>query len=246
MINVRNLHMRFGNVNALAGVSFSASDGSITGLLGENGAGKTTTLNIISGLYQPSRGDVLLNAADATDPMDRRRITGALLDDKGIYARLTTRENVAYFGALRGFSGHDLTRRVQRALTAVGVAPIAERRTEGFSQGERMKVALARAIVHTPRNLLLDEPTNGLDIPSSRSFKAALREMRDQGVCIVLSSHIVEDITALCDRVVIISRGRTVAEGEPEAVCRQTGCATLEDAFMSFIERKEERPCLAG
>jgi sodium transport system ATP-binding protein len=246
MINVRNLHMRFGNVNALAGVSFSASDGSITGLLGENGAGKTTTLNIISGLYQPSRGDVLLNAADATDPMDRRRNTGALLDDKGIYARLTTRENVAYFGALRGFSGHDLTRRVQRALTAVGVAPIAERRTEGFSQGERMKVALARAIVHTPRNLLLDEPTNGLDIPSSRSFKAALREMRDQGVCIVLSSHIVEDITALCDRVVIISRGRTVAEGEPEAVCRQTGCATLEDAFMSFIEREEERPCLAG
>jgi sodium transport system ATP-binding protein len=246
MINVRNLHMRFGNVNALAGVSFSASDGSITGLLGENGAGKTTTLNIISGLYQPSRGDVLLNGADATDPMDRRRNTGALLDDKGIYARLTTRENVAYFGALRGFSGHDLTRRVQRALTAVGVAPIAERRTEGFSQGERMKVALARAIVHTPRNLLLDEPTNGLDIPSSRSFKAALREMRDQGVCIVLSSHIVEDITALCDRVVIISRGRTVAEGEPEAVCRQTGCATLEDAFMSFIEREEERPCLAG
>jgi sodium transport system ATP-binding protein len=247
MVEVRDLHMHFGAIRALTGVSFTAPDGTITGLLGENGAGKTTTLNIVSGLHQPTRGRVVVDgdAAGAAAPTGRRLRVGALLDQKGLYTRLTARENVAYFGALRGFSGTDLTRRVQRALAIVGLETEAERRTEGFSQGERMKVALARAIVHTPKNLVLDEPTNGLDIPSARGFKAALKRMRDEGTCIILSSHIIHDVVALCDEVVIISRGRTVIQGDPAAVTRKAGCATLEEAFMALSGRQEDATCLA-
>jgi sodium transport system ATP-binding protein len=232
MVEVIDLHMHFGPVRALTGVNFVARDGAITGLLGENGAGKTTTLNIVSGLHQPVRGSVVFDRDCANDPFERRRRVGALLDQKGLYPRLTARENVAYFGALRGFSGSALTRRVNRALATVGIESLAERRTHGFSQGERMKVALARAIVHEPRNLILDEPTNGLDVPSSRAFKAALSRMRELGVCIVFSSHLIHDVSVVCDTVVIIARGRTVAHGEPAALCRKTGCNTLEEAFM--------------
>lgn len=245
MVDVRDLHMHFGAVTALAGVSFTAPDGRITGLLGENGAGKTTTLNIVSGLHQPTRGEVAVDDAEANAPTERRQRVGALLDQKGLYTRLTARENVAYFGALRGFEGGELARRVQRALAIVGIESDAERRTEGFSQGERMKVALARAIVHTPKNLLLDEPTNGLDIPSARGLKTALKRMRDEGICIVLSSHIIQDVVALCDDVVIISRGRTVAHGDPGAVSTAAGCATLEEAFMILTGHQEHTTCQA-
>ena len=245
MVEVRDLHMHFGAVRALTGVSFTAPDGRMTGLLGENGAGKTTTMNIVSGLHQPARGDVVVDGVAAAAPTERRQRVGALLDQKGLYARLTARENVAYFGALRGFTGGDLARRVQRALAIVGLESNAERRTEGFSQGERMKVALARAIVHAPKNLLLDEPTNGLDIPSARGFKAALRRMRDEGTCIILSSHIIHDVVELCDEVAIIARGRTVIQGDPAEVSRKAGCATLEEAFMVFTGRQEDATCLA-
>jgi sodium transport system ATP-binding protein len=243
MLEVRDLHMHFGPVKALSGASFAAPDGAITGLLGENGAGKTTTMNIVSGLHQPARGTLIIDGGETSAPADRRRQVGALLDQKGLYTRLTARENVAYFGALRGLSGTGLTTRVQRALALVGLETDAERRTEGFSQGERMKVALARAIVHRPKNLLLDEPTNGLDIPSARAFKTALKQMRDEGLCIILSSHIIQDVIALCDQVVIISKGRTVTQGDPDAVCRKAGCATLEEAFMVLTGRTEATPC---
>jgi sodium transport system ATP-binding protein len=245
MVEVRDLHMHFGAIRALTGVSFTAPDGTITGLLGENGAGKTTTLNIVSGLHSPTRGNVVVDGEETDTPAGHRQRVGALLDQKGIYVKLTARENVAYFGALRGFSGGELARRVQRALAIVGLESEAERRTEGFSQGERMKVALARAIVHTPRNLLLDEPTNGLDIPSARGFKAALRRMRDEGTCIILSSHIIHDVLALCDEVVIIARGRTVIQGNPGAVSRAAGSGTLEEAFMVLSGRQENATCLA-
>lgn len=245
MVEVRDLHMHFGAIRALTGVSFTAPDGTITGLLGENGAGKTTTLNIVSGLHSPTRGHVVVDGEETDTPAGRRQRVGALLDQKGLYVKLTARENVAYFGALRGFSGGELARRVQRALAIVGLESEAERRTEGFSQGERMKVALARAIVHTPRNLLLDEPTNGLDIPSARGFKAALRRMRDEGTCIILSSHIIHDVLALCDEVVIIARGRTVIQGNPDAVSRAAGSGTLEEAFMVLSGRQEDATCLA-
>ena len=246
MVEVTDLHMHFGAVRALTGVSFVARDGAITGLLGANGAGKTTTLNIISGLCEPMHGSVAVDGRPAGDPFDRRRHVGALLDDKGLYPRLTARENVAYYGALRGFSGGELTRRVQRALAAVGIESLADRRTHGFSQGERMKVALARAIVHEPRNLILDEPTNGLDVPSARAFKNTLSRMREHGVCIVFSSHLIHDVSALCDSVVIISRGCTVAQGEPEDLCRRTRRRTLEEAFLALTGHEQEATCLVG
>lgn len=233
-------------MRALTGVNFVARDGAITGLLGANGAGKTTTLNIVSGLHQPVRGSVALDRDTAGDPLERRRHVGALLDQKGLYSRLTARENVAYFGALQGFSGSELRRHVSRALATVGIESLAERRTHGLSQGERMKVALARAIVHEPKNLILDEPTNGLDVPSARAFKAALSRMRELGVCIVFSSHLIHDVSALCDVVVVISHGRTVAQGEPAALCRQTGRNTLEEAFMILTGHEQEAACLAG
>ena len=246
MVEVTDLHMHFGAVRALTGVSFVARDSAITGLLGENGAGKTTTLNIVSGLHQPMRGMVAVDSSTPQDLLGRRRRVGALLDHKGQYSRLTARENVAYFGALRGFTGSELSRRVQRALAHVGIESLADRPTHGFSQGERMKVALARAIVHEPRNLLLDEPTNGLDVPSARAFKAALSRMRDLGVCVVFSSHLIHDVAALCDTVVILSHGRTVVQGEPAALCRDTGCNTLEEAFMALAGHEQEAACLAG
>jgi sodium transport system ATP-binding protein len=246
MVDVTDLHMHFGTVRALTGVSFVALDGAITGLIGENGAGKTTTLNIVSGLHQPMRGSVSVDDSAAHELHERRKRVGALLDHKGLYPRLTARENVEYFGALRGFTGRELSRRVQRALAHVGIESLAERRTHGFSQGERMKVALARAIVHEPRNMILDEPTNGLDVPSARAFKAALSRMRDLGACIVFSSHLIHDVSALCDSVVIISRGRTVAQGEPAALCREAGCQTLEEAFMALTGHEQEASCLAG
>jgi len=239
MLEVRDLHMRFGTVRALSGVSLSAADGAITGLVGQNGAGKTTTLNIVSGLHEPHQGAVLVNG-QTTTPEDRRARMGALLDQKGLYARLTARENIEYFAALRGFRGGELRRRTQRAIAAVGLDSEANRRTEGFSQGERMKVALARAIVHSPQHLLLDEPTNGLDVPAARGFKAALRRMRDDGVCVVLSSHLIEDLGTLCDTIVIVSRGRVVAVGSASDLCRQAGAATLEESFMVFSGRPGE------
>ena len=226
MVEVTDLHMHFGAVRALNGVSFVAPDGAITGLLGETGQARPRHSTSSAVCIRRCAAPLLSTVA----PLAIRS------NDDGTSVRSSTRR-----GCIRGsppvngrisarcaFTGTELTRRVSRALAAVGIESLAERQTQGFSQGERMKVALARAIVHEPRNLILDEPTNGLDVPSARTFKAALSRMRELGVCIVFSSHLIHDVSALCDTVVIISRGRTVAQGEPEALCRKTGCSTLE------------------
>jgi sodium transport system ATP-binding protein len=238
MIAVRNLHKRFGSVTAVDGISFDAPDGIITGLLGENGAGKTTTLALICGLMRPDEGSIEMGAPSAT-ALERRRHVGALLDQQGLYGRLTARENIAYFGELHGMSGAALRERVQAVLDLLGLSRLAERRTSGFSQGERMKVALGRAIVHSPRHLLLDEPTNGLDIPAVHALRDVLRRMRDAGTCIVFSSHVLDDVRALCDRLVIISRGRVVAHGREEEIRGRTGCPTLEAAVVALTARQE-------
>ena len=230
MVEVQELRKRFGPVAAVDGVSFAVADGQITGLLGENGAGKTTTLAMIAGVLKPDAGSVRIDGTDGLASLDGRRQLGALLDHTGLYSRLTARENIRYFAALHGLQ--DLDERVSRTLSLLGLDALADRRADGFSQGERMKVALARAVVHGPRNLLLDEPTNGLDIPSVRALRGWLKEMRDRGICILFSSHVLEEVRALCDRIVIISKGRVVAHGTADAICRDTGCASLEDAFV--------------
>lgn len=237
MIEVRNLCKTFGLVPAVTDVSFTAPDGMITGILGENGAGKTTTLAMICGLLRPDGGSIEIRVGA---PAEQRPRLGALLDHKGLYGRLTARENIAYFGALHGLEGRALDRRVQEVLMQLGLEGIADRRTAGFSQGERMKVSLGRAIVHSPPHLLLDEPTNGLDIPTAHGLRQMLRRMRDRGTCIIFSSHVLDDVRALCDKVVILSHGHVAADGDAAAICRAAGTPTLEEAFLK-LTRGEER-----
>ncbi len=244
MVEVRNLRKRFGPVTAVDGVSFAAADGQITGLLGENGAGKTTTLAMIGGVLKPDDGSIRIDGADARTSQYGRRQLGALLDHKTLYSRLTARENIRYFGELQGLPAADLDERVSSTLALLGLDALADRRAGGFSQGERMKVALGRAVVHGPRNLLLDEPTNGLDIPAVRALRGWLRDMRDRGICILFSSHVLEDVRALCDRIVIISKGRVVADGTADAICRHAGCESLEDAFVRLTAPGSVQPCL--
>ena len=239
MLEVRNVRKRFGAVTAVDGVSFAAPDGQITGLLGENGAGKTTTLAMIGGVLTPDGGSIEIDGADTRTSQNGRSSLGALLDHRSLYSRLTARENIRYFGELHGLSGPDLDQRVSQTLSLLALDSLADRRTAGFSQGELMKVALARASVHGPQNLILDEPTNGLDIPAVRALRGWLRDMRDRGMCILFSSHVLDDVRALCDRIVVISRGRVMADGMPEAICRQNDCDSLEDAFVRLTATHE-------
>jgi len=233
MIQVHDLSKSFGNRPVVRSLSFTAPDGAITGLLGANGAGKTTTLRMICGVLRPESGAVTTDGGG----------TGALLDHMGIYPRLTVRENLAYFGRLRGMPPAATAERTGQVLATLGLEAIADRRTAGFSQGERMKTALGRAILHAPRNLLLDEPTNGLDVPTVRALRDLLRRWRDAGACVVFSSHVLEEVRGLCDNVVIVDHGRAVAQGSPAELCRQTDSASLEDAFMKLIRTEEPAIC---
>ena len=242
MIEVQNLHKSFGAVKAVEDVSFSARDGEITGLLGPNGAGKTTTLRMLYTLMKPERGRVLVDGRDAaTDPLGVRRALGVLPDARGLYKRLTARENIEYFGRLHGLDEATLRRRCDALIAALDMAAIADRRTEGFSQGERVKTAIARALVHDPKNLILDEPTNGLDVMATRAMREFLFGLRAEGRCVLFSSHIMQEVVALCDRVVVIAHGRVVADAAPQVLREQTGAASLEDAFVQIISRSETR-----
>ena len=235
MIEARHLHRRFGDVVAVDDVSFVARDGTITGLLGPNGAGKTTTLRMIYTLVQPDRGEVRIDDVDAAkDPLAARRRLGVLPDARGLYPRLTAREHLRYFGRLHGMTGATLEARIDALVEQLDMKLIADRRAQGFSQGERVKVALARALVHEPPNVLLDEPTNGLDVPSTRATRDIIRRLRTDGRCIIFSSHVMQEVAALCDRIVIVARGRVRAEGTVEELRAQTGEADLEEAFVKL------------
>ncbi len=236
MIEVQNLHKRFGAVTAVEDVSFTAEDGVVTGLLGPNGAGKTTTLRMLYTLIKPDRGTARIDGMDAArQPMEVRRAIGVLPDARGLYPRLTAREHARYAGELHGLSGAALDKRVDELVELLEMKDIADRRAEGFSQGERMKVALARALVHGPRNVLLDEPTNGLDVMSTRAVRTLIRKLKAEGHCVLFSSHVMQEVAALCDRIVVVARGRVVAEGTPEELRARTGKESLEEAFVSII-----------
>jgi sodium transport system ATP-binding protein len=240
MIEVRDLHKAFGAVNAVDGVSFTAGDGAITGLLGPNGAGKTTTLRMLYTLMKPDAGRVLVDGIDAAlDPTAVRRRLGVLPDARGLYKRLSARENIDYFARLQGLDAATRRTRTDALVAALDMADFAERRSEGFSQGQRVKTAIARALVHDPHNVILDEPGNGLDVMATRSMRTFMRTLRDEGRCVLFSSHIMQEVGALCDRVVVIARGRVVADASPDALRAQTGAATLEDAFVQVIGSAE-------
>ena len=240
MIEVKNLHKAFGEVKAVDGVSFSARDGEITGLLGPNGAGKTTTLRMLYTLMKPDSGQVLVDGIDAAvDPVAVRRVLGVLPDARGLYKRLTARENIEYFAQLHGVDTALMHERREKLADALEMRDILDRRTEGFSQGQRVKTAIARALVHDPKNVILDEPTNGLDVMSTRSMRAFLKAMKDEGRCVLFSSHIMQEVAALCDRIVVIAHGHVVADETPDALRAQTGETNLEDAFVKIIGSEE-------
>ena len=239
MIEVENVAKAFGrrrDVRAVDGVSFTAADGEITGLLGPNGAGKTTLLRMLATLMIPDSGNARVDGKDVVrERYGVRRRIGVLSDARGIYPRLTARENIRYFGALQGLSGAALEARVDQLIRALSIADIADRRAHGFSQGERMKVAIARALVHDPQTILLDEPTNGLDIMSIRALRDLLRDLEAHGKCLLFSSHVMQEVSALCRRIVILGRGKVVVIGTAAELLARSGEQTLEDAFVRLL-----------
>jgi sodium transport system ATP-binding protein len=227
-------------LHAVNGVSFVAADGEITGLLGPNGAGKTTTLRMLYTLMQPDRGRVLVDGVNAaTDPAGVRACLGVLPDARGLYKRLSARENIEYFARLYSIPEPVIAARMVELSRALDLGEFLDRRTEGFSGGQRTRTAIARALVHDPRNVLLDEPTNGLDVMTTRALRTFLKDLRAEGRCVLLSSHVMQEVAALCDRIVVIASGHVVAQGTPDELRARTGAANLEDAFVRAIGSDE-------
>ena len=239
MIEARGLGKRFGKVQALADASFRAEDGRITGLLGPNGAGKSTALRIIYTALRAGAGTAEVDGVDvAADPLAVRRRIGVLPHNANLYGNLTARENIAYYAAMQGAAEKSARdEMVDRAIATVGLEDIAGRRAKGFSQGQRIRVALARALVHNPHTLILDEPTNGLDVMATRALRAAIRARRDAGCCVLFSSHVMQEVAALCDRIVILAAGTVAVAGTADEIRAATGCEDLEEAFIRVVGR---------
>ena len=244
MINVNGLCKSFKSgktvVKAVSNVSFKALDGQITGLLGPNGAGKTTTMRMLYTLMQPDSGSVTVDGFDIrTQANEVRQRLGVLPDARGLYKRLSARENIEYFGLLQGLSEATINQRVEQLSERIGMADILDRRCEGFSNGQRVKTALARALVHDPKNVILDEPTNGLDVMSTRSLRKIMLNLRGEGRCVLFSSHIMQEVAALCDVIVVVAKGTVVAAGTADELRELGGSSNLEDAFVKIIGTDE-------
>lgn len=240
MITVSDLHKSFGEIKAISGVSFSAQDGRITGLLGANGAGKSTTLRILYTVLQPDQGTASIDGIDVvTDSLLARRRIGSLPHGAGLYPHLSARENIVYYARLYGMADDAIEEHTQRVIDQLDIGEFADRRSKGFSQGQRTKVALARALVHGPQNIILDEPSNGLDVMAIRALRDLVRTLRNAGKCILFSSHVMQEVAALCDEIVIIAAGRVAIHDSPDGIRNATGCDDLEDAFVKVISRLE-------
>lgn len=240
MIQVQGLSKSFGKVKAVQNVSFLAPDGQITGLLGPNGAGKSTTLRMLYTLLKPDSGSAQIDGIDVrVSPLEVQKRIGVLADARGLYPRLTSRENIRYYGRLHGLEGEALERQIDSLLHLLDMQSIADRKTAGFSTGEKLKVAIARTLVHNPKNVLLDEPTNGLDVMSTRAMRQFILRLREEGKCVLFTSHIMQEVAALCDQIVIISQGVVSATGTPDELRRQTHRESLEDAFVAVIGSEE-------
>jgi sodium transport system ATP-binding protein len=240
MIEVNNLCKHFGKVQALAGASFTARDGIITALLGPNGAGKTTLLRTLVGLLQRDHGTISIDGVDpAVDPMAVRRNVGVLTDQFGLYERLTTREYLRYFGQLNDMEDAAIENRTREVTELLSLEDIIDRRAKGFSQGQRIKVALARTLLHRPRHLLLDEPSRGLDVMSTRALRRALAALKADGCCVIMATHVMQEVIHSCDDVIVIANGTTVTQGTPQQLCEKAGLSSLEDAFVRLVGTEE-------
>jgi sodium transport system ATP-binding protein len=240
MIIVNDVHKSFGKVKAVRGVSFDAPDGKITGLLGPNGAGKSTTLRILYTVLKPDQGSATIDGVDVgSDGLKAREKIGALPHGAGLYPHLTARENIAYYATLCGIDKADVDDRVAGIVELLEIGDFADRRTKGFSHGQRTKVALARALVHDPQNIILDEPSNGLDVMATRSLRRLILKLKEDGRCILFSSHVMQEVAALCDDIVIIANGKVAIDDSAAGIRNRTGCDDLEDAFVAAIETVE-------
>jgi sodium transport system ATP-binding protein len=240
MIKVTDIHKSFGKVRAVRGVSFNAPDGKITGLLGPNGAGKSTTLRVLYTVLKPDQGSATIDGVDVVaNSLAARERIGALPHGAGLYPHLTARENIAYFAKLCGLVKAEVDDRVDQIVKLLEIGDFAERRTKGFSQGQRTKVSLARALVHDPQNILLDEPSNGLDVMATRSLRELILKLKDDGRCVLFSSHVMQEVAALCDDICIIAHGKVAIDDSIDGIRERTGCDDIEDAFVSAIQRVE-------
>jgi len=240
MIEVRSLAKSFGALRVVEDVSFVARDGEITGLIGPNGAGKTTMFRLICTVLRPDHGAMLIDGIDAEhDSLAVRRRLGVLPDIRGLYTRLTAREHLRYFGELHGLERRDIEVRIAELVETLRMEDFIDRRARGFSRGQQMKVALGRALVHRPHNIMLDEPTNGLDVATSRSVRDLLRRLRGEGRCILLTSHIMQEVGALADRIVVLAHGRIVLQGTPAELRGATGLDDLEEIFMAVTAQQD-------
>ncbi len=238
MIEVSSIAKSFGDVQAVKDVSFTANDGQITGLLGPNGAGKSTTLRILYGLLEPDKGSASVDRINIEqERLQAQSIMGVLPDAHGLYDRLTAREHIHYFGNLQGVSSDALEAKANELLKLLDMESIADRKVEGFSQGERTKVCLARALVHDPPNVMLDEPTNGLDVMTTRSVRDLIKELKSRGICVLFSSHMMHEVARLCDHIVIISEGLVVASGTTDQIREAAAEDNLEEAFVKLVEK---------
>ena len=240
MIRVNDIHKSFGAVRAVRGVSFEAPDGKITGLLGPNGAGKSTTLRVLYTVLRPDQGSATIDGRDVvTDSLAARRRIGALPHGAGLYPHLTARENIAYFARLCGLDEGAIDERVETLIDLLEITAFADRKTKGFSQGQRTKVAIARSLVHSPQNVILDEPSNGLDVMATRSLRDVILRLKKAGHCVLFSSHVMQEVAALCDDIVIIANGKVAIDDSADGIRNRTGCDDLEDAFVKAIHMVE-------
>jgi sodium transport system ATP-binding protein len=247
MIEVRGLAKSFGDLRVVEDVSFIARDGEVTGLIGPNGAGKTTMFRLICTVLRPNRGITLIDGIDSQkDPLAARRRLGVLPDLRALYTRLTAREHLRYFGELHGIERNELDTRIAELVATLRMEDFIDRRAKGFSRGQQMKVALGRALVHRPHNIMLDEPTNGLDVATSRAVRDLLRRLRAEGRCILLTSHIMQEVGALADRIVVLADGHIVLQGAPAELRRATGLNDLEEIFMAVTQETAAQPALAA
>jgi len=237
MITVDGIHKSFGKIHAVRGVSFDAPDGKITGLLGPNGAGKSTILRVLYTALKPDQGTANIDGTDVVaDSLAVRKKIGALPHGAGLYPNLSARENIAYYANLCAIDNNEVDDRVAAIIKLLEIEELADRRTKGFSQGQRTKVALARALVHDPQNVILDEPTNGLDVMASRSLRRLILKLKDDGRCVLFSSHVMQEVAALCDDICIISNGKVAIDDSIDGIRERTGQEDLEEAFVRAIQ----------
>lgn len=240
MIEVKDLHKSFGEVKAVQGISFAADNGKITGLLGPNGAGKSTTLRVLYTVLKPDSGSANIDGVDVVEEsLAARARIGTLPHGSGLYPHLTARENIAYYAKLYEMPEDAIDGAVQKVVDQLDINDFADRRTKGFSQGQKTKVSLARSLVHGPQNVILDEPSNGLDVMATRSLRELIRQLKNEGKCVLFSSHVMQEVAALCDEIVIIAAGQVALHDTADGIKNATGCDDLEDAFVRAIEMVE-------